>query len=70
MAVISDQVMPHLDAKRPQADSVQTRPDWEQVFFFHSLVGLSPSLLLSRFSFSIEQTAYNCLLTDTGATQD
>lgn len=55
-AVIPDQVRPHLDAKGPQADSVQTRPDWQQVFF-HSLTGLSPSLLLSHSSFSIEQTA-------------
>lgn len=33
MAVIPDQARPHLDAKGPQADSVQTRPDQQQVFF-------------------------------------
>lgn len=33
MAVIPDQARPHLDAKGPQADSVQTRPDQPQVFF-------------------------------------
>lgn len=47
MAVIPDQVKPHLDAKDHKQRELQTHPDREQVFFHSWLIGLSPSVLYS-----------------------